>query len=108
MTDRPTHRDVPRHRGSLSSQPLHRDDPTRRSQPRNRRTEIRRDGYTADETARIDRSHARHLRGIPIVTTGTAPGAIPNTTPGREQCSECGRISGQWHHKACTWEGLLP
>jgi hypothetical protein len=69
------------------------------------RTAPGRPRWTADEQDSIDKSEHLHLRGIPVVGLG---GVSPNTRPGRGFCTECAAKSGQWHKRACSWEGSLP
>jgi hypothetical protein len=64
----------------------------------------------ADHPARAlvqTRGHdSRRLRGIPAIGRGVA-GVINGTQPGAGYCGDCGKRSGEHHHRTCRQNGVI-
>lgn len=62
------------------------------------------DGTLAEATTAGGDS--RRLRGIPAIGRGVA-GVVNGTQPGAGYCGECGKRSGNHHHRSCVYQGVI-
>jgi hypothetical protein len=62
------------------------------------------DGRLAEATT--PGNDSRRLRGIPAIGRGVA-GVINGTQPGAGYCGDCGKRSGEHHHRTCRQNGVI-
>jgi hypothetical protein len=80
------------------------DDARRRTRPTNETSSSEWDGRLAEATT--PGNDSRRLRGIPAIGRGVA-GVINGTQPGAGYCGDCGKRSGEHHHRTCRQNGVI-
>jgi hypothetical protein len=80
------------------------DDARRRTRPTSVSASSEWDGRLTEGTT--PGNDSRRLRGIPAIGRSVA-GVINGTQPGAGYCGDCGKRSGEHHHRTCTLNGVI-